>query len=297
MGGDKVVLDGAPAYQVRERAVPQPDVRLRRAGEVEVAVLRHIGPARVDDDVALATGAGLLHAAKQHRMSPGGVVAREDDQVGKIEVFVTAGDEVCAERQFAGDNGGGHAKPGIGVDVARADEALHQLVGGVIVFGKQLAGDVKRYRVATVPRDGILEPLGDEGGRARPGNRTVANDRPQQPAFETDGLAKRRAFGAQPSKIRRVSRVAGDRDRPACRPRRDTATYATIRAGRQARGGVSRHGRRPTARSARGRLPRERELVARSPCRRRRPWPRPSPDRCSSCAGGRRPRGRGRCPG
>ena len=36
-----------------------------------------------------------------------------------------------------------HAKPGIGVDIAAADEALHQLVGDVVVLGQELAGDIE----------------------------------------------------------------------------------------------------------------------------------------------------------
>ncbi|MNR53681.1 hypothetical protein D3C85_1737320 [compost metagenome] len=42
---------------------------------------------------------------------------------------------------------GGHAEARIGVDIRRTDEALHQLVGDVVIFGQQLTGDVEGNRV------------------------------------------------------------------------------------------------------------------------------------------------------
>ncbi len=38
-----------------------------------------------------------------------------------------------------------------------ADEALHQLVGDVVILGQALAGDVERHAVRAVLRDGLAE--------------------------------------------------------------------------------------------------------------------------------------------
>ncbi len=47
-------------------------------------------------------------------------------------------------------DGRGHAETRIGVDVGRADVALHQLVGDVIIFRQDLAGNVEGDTVRTV---------------------------------------------------------------------------------------------------------------------------------------------------
>ena len=57
-------------------------------------------------------------------------------------------------KQVAG-NGEGHAEPGIGVDIGRADEALHQRVGDAIILRQRLAGKIEG--------DGIRPMLGNSG--------------------------------------------------------------------------------------------------------------------------------------
>ena len=133
---------------------------------------------------------------------------------------------------MAGDRRG-HAEPRIGVDVGRADEALHQLVGDVIVLGQQLAGDVEGDRIRTVLGDCLGEFLGDQIERRCPSPpacrrfRDAARGRPA-PSF-------RRA----PSPSSRVCRNSPDgRDRRGRRPpvRGDlgqhAATHPAIGAGR-----------------------------------------------------------------
>ena len=67
-----------------------------------------------------------------------------------IEVFVVAGHDVGAEGAAMAGDGRSHAQPRIGVDVGRAEEALHQLVGDVIVFGQQLPGEIKGNCIGSV---------------------------------------------------------------------------------------------------------------------------------------------------
>ena len=79
-------------------------------------------------------------------MAPGGVGADQHDQIGLLEILVAAGHDVLAEGADVPGDRRGHAQPRIGVDIGGADEALHQLVGDVVVLGQQLAGDVEGDR-------------------------------------------------------------------------------------------------------------------------------------------------------
>ena len=73
-------------------------------------------------------------------MAPRRIRADEHDQIGFIEVLIDARDYVGAEGATMTCDRRSHAQPRIGVDVGRAEEAFHQLVGDVIVLGEQLAG-------------------------------------------------------------------------------------------------------------------------------------------------------------
>ena len=91
-----------------------------------------------------AGGLGGGEALVEDRVAPGEVGADEDDEVGLLEILVGAGHGVGAEGAAVAGDGGGHAEAGVGVDVGGADEALHQLVGDVVVLGQELAGAVDR---------------------------------------------------------------------------------------------------------------------------------------------------------
>jgi hypothetical protein len=85
----------------------------------------------------------------------------------------------------------------IGIDVAAADEALHQLVGDVIVFGQQLSGDVEGDAVRPVRGDGRASARRRDQAH-RP---SLARASPiigvQQPPFQADRFAQVRALGAE----------------------------------------------------------------------------------------------------
>jgi hypothetical protein len=100
----------------------------------------HIGARCLGGDDALV----------EHGMAPAEIAADQHDEVGQFEVFVIAGNGIGAEGALMAGDGGGHAEARIGVDIARADEALHQLVGDVIVFRQQLSRAVKCNRVGAV---------------------------------------------------------------------------------------------------------------------------------------------------
>ena len=118
---------------------------------------------------------------------------------------------------------GRHAEPGVRVDIARTDEALHQLVGDVIVFGEQLAGDIEGDRIRAVLGNRLLEAIGHQIEGLVPGCRPAVDFRAKHPALQTQRLGKRRPLRAQPAEIRRMLRIALDRDRAFIADARDHA--------------------------------------------------------------------------
>ncbi len=226
-------------------------------------------------------------------MAPRGVRADEHDQVGVIEILVESRHRVGAERASVARDRRRHAQARIGVDIGRADEALHQLVGDVIVLGQQLAREIERDRVRPVAFDDAREAVGHAIERLIPidaRERAIARAHHgvQQARLKPERLAERRALGAEPAEIRRMLRIA--RDRRAARPvrlppvrrsrRRNTGRWCARPAdGRRARSSINvllvaalllqlRHeGDRLDRPSARRAAPRCR------PARARRPWP------------------------
>lgn len=105
-------------------------------------------------------------------------------------------------KQVAG-NGEGHAEPGIGVDIGRADEALHRRVGDAIILRQRLAGKIEG--------DGIRSMLGNSGPeffrheieRLIPAGTPPSDSRVKQPVPGPDRLGKRRSLGTETAEIRR----------------------------------------------------------------------------------------------
>ena len=239
-------------------------------GRCRSASSRGRGAARIDhDELRAALAAVLLHALEQHRMAPRGVRADEHEQVGLIQILVQPRHGVGAERAAMARDRRRHAEPRIGVDIGRAEEALHQLVGDVIILGEQLAREIERDRIRPIALDDALEAVGDLVERRVPvGAREcaiLAQHRMQQPRREPERFAERGALRAQPPEIRRMLRIARDR-RAACavRRRQHAATDTAIRAGgangrRAARGcscGALRSGVGVEIRAIAGRAPR-----------------------------------------
>ena len=172
----------------------------------------------------------LQHALEQHRMAPGGVGADQHDQVGLVEILVQPRHRVGAEGAAMAGDRRRHAEPRIGVDIRRADEALHQLVGDVIVLGEQLAREIERDRVRPVALDDAREALRDLIERRVPaGAHERAADQPAQHRMQQ---ARRRARASRraPSPSSTAGRNSPDardrrrsprrRRRPASRARR-----------------------------------------------------------------------------
>ncbi len=129
----------AAAMQMVEQAQEQGDVGVRRQRKVQVGFLCRVRGARIEDD---DTGAARLargeDSLEQHRVAPGRVRADQNDEVGLVQVLVGAGHRIGTESADVSGDRRRHAEPRVCVDVRRADETLHQLVGDVIILGQQL---------------------------------------------------------------------------------------------------------------------------------------------------------------
>ena len=171
------------------------------------------------DDAHAALGAGGLDALVEDRVAPRGVGAGQHHEIGQLQVLVALRHHVGAEGAAVAGHRRGHAQARVGIDVRRADEALGQLVGDVIVLGQQLAREIEGDRLRPV-----LGPDGGEAGRHMierlvPARTPAVDDRVQQPRLQPQRLAQRRALGAQPPEVRRMLRIARD-GRPALAVRR-----------------------------------------------------------------------------
>ena len=126
---------------------------------MQVGDFRGRGAARVDVHDAHGGPRRLRRrdALVEHRVAPREVGADEDDQVRRFQIFVRTRHGVRTEGALVPGHSRRHAEAGISVDVGRPDEALHQLVGDVIVLGQQLPGTVYRHAIWAVFRYRLAE--------------------------------------------------------------------------------------------------------------------------------------------
>src|SRR3546814_12703207 len=95
-------------------------------------------------------------------MAPGGVRSDKDDQVRLIKVGIGSGHHILAKGADVSCDRARHAQAGVGVDVAAADEALHQLVRDVIILRQQLPRDIEGDAVRPVLLDRPGKGAGNE---------------------------------------------------------------------------------------------------------------------------------------
>ena len=162
VGADIGLVERADVGEMDQQPAEQRGVGARRNRQEQIGLVAGRGAARIDHhDLGAAFAPVARHALVQHRMAPGGVGADQDEQIGLVEILVAAGHHILAEGAAVAGDGRGHAQPRIGVDVGRAEEALHQLVGDVIVLGEQLAGEIEGDRVRPVALDDAAKAVGD----------------------------------------------------------------------------------------------------------------------------------------
>ncbi len=146
----------------------------------------------------------------EDRMAPGEVRSDQHDEIGEFEILVGAGHGVGAEGPLVAGDGGRHAQARVRVDVGRADEALHQLVGDVVVLGQDLAGRIDRDAIGAVRVDRFAEAARHEIECGWPIRRLAMRDRLQQAIAERQRFAECCALRAQAAEVRGMIGVALD---------------------------------------------------------------------------------------
>ncbi len=101
-------------------------------------------------------------------MAPGRIGTHEQDQIGGVQIVISAWYDIFTKCAIVRSHCAGHAKPRIGIDIGTANEAFHQLVGNVIVFRQQLSGNVECNAVGSMLFDTLLHPACDLAYRIAP---------------------------------------------------------------------------------------------------------------------------------
>jgi|GEM_PF-5840483 len=220
--------------QKMQQAVKQDGISAARQRQVQIGDVATDGAARVDhyDFQGRIGFLGRAYSLETDRVTPRGIRANQYDHLGLFEILITARHGIGAEGAFMPGDRRRHAQAAVGIHIAAADKAFHQLVGDIIIFGQQLPGAVNRHRIRAVFIDNADKGIGHQIQRFRPAGFAPVDFGLQQPAFEFDGFAERRAFRAKPPEISRMRSVAAD-FKAMMRVidlRADSAAYAAIGA-------------------------------------------------------------------
>jgi hypothetical protein len=109
---DIVRIECAVVGEMHQEPGEQRGVGARLQSEKQLGVFCAVGAARIDHDHARAALLPVReHALEQHGMAPGRVGADQHEQVGLVEVLVTAGHGIGAEGAAMAGDGGRHAEP------------------------------------------------------------------------------------------------------------------------------------------------------------------------------------------
>ena len=231
-------IERAGRGEMREQSIEQRHIRPRRERQMQISQLaRRRAPGIDHHDFGTAHLARRRQPLVEYRMAPREIRADQHHQIGQLEILVGAGHRVRAERAPVPRHRRRHAQPRIGVDVGRADEPFHQLVGDIVVLGQQLAGDVERDRVWPMFGDGRGEGARDSIQCGVPTHLGTIDQGMQQPVFGAQRFGQRGTLGAQPPAIGRMIRIAADRHGTGRITARDHAAADTaVRTGAADRG-------------------------------------------------------------
>ena len=221
---DVVMIERAGVGEMHQQAAEQRGVGAGLQAQKQIGIPCGIGPARIDHHDARA--ALLLvgeHALEQYRMAPRRVGADQHQQIGLVEILVTARHGVGAERAAMAGDRGGHAQPRIGIDIGAADESLHQFVGDVVILGQHLAGQIERDRARAVARDDVRKAMRHMVERVAPGHPlhdalAAADHRIEQPASRAPGFRRAPSLSSTAGRNWRDVRDRPRSPRRRCRP-------------------------------------------------------------------------------
>ncbi len=224
---------GALLRQPVQQTVKQRGVAAGTQRQMHIGDITAGGAARIDHHHLHRWPLQLrLHQPlPEHRVRPGGIGTAEDHQIGMIKIRITARHGIGAKSALVAHHCGGHTEPRIGVDVARTDKSLHQLVSDIIIFGQQLTGSVKRHRLRAMLVNDLLQSAGYRVERGLPADAAAVDMGIAQPARLAQRVGQRGAFHTEPTRISRMFAVAADLHCARARRYRHAAADAAIGAG------------------------------------------------------------------
>ena len=148
LGLQIAVVQMTVVLQKGQQSLEQRDIAPRRERQMQICLLCGGAAPRIDHhDLCLALPLITTNALVDDGMTPGRIGSHQHDEVGHIEVLVTARDHVFAEGPLVAHHRGRHAKPGVRIDVAGAQSTLGELVGHVVILGQQLTRDIQGHRL------------------------------------------------------------------------------------------------------------------------------------------------------
>jgi hypothetical protein len=148
-----------------------------------------------------------------HGMALGGVGPDQEEAVGDLDVGIGAGRAVGPQRARVAGRGRGHAEARVRVEVVRAEKALGQLRGDVVLLGQELSRAVEGDRRGTVRGHDLAKPVRDHahGQLPRHAGQLGVTPRPhlriEEPIRRPEGRRQVHGLGAHIAKARRVLRI------------------------------------------------------------------------------------------
>ena len=215
VGCDVILIEMAVVGQVHQQPGKQGGVLAWRDRQVQAGAFCGRRLAHIDGhDHRAPRVLRLDHALEQDRVAPGGVGPDEDEEVRLVQIRVAAGNRIRAEGALVTRYGRRHAEPRIGIDIGRADESLHQLVGNVIILREKLTGKIKPDGRGAVLVDDPAKPRRDMIDGGLPIDPFAHDLGIELTRLEAERLAERRSLRAQTTVIRRMLGISRDRGAP-----------------------------------------------------------------------------------
>ncbi len=206
-----------PQHDVQQ-AIEQGDIRARQNRQVQVGKLGGVGAAWIHHHnfhVGIV-GFGILNASENDGVRVRCIGARNKQATGLVDVFIAGRRGIRAQGRFVTGHRGAHAQARVGVDVIGADQPFGQLVKHIVVFGEQLARNIKCHGIRAMGLDNLGKSVHHMvecrvptdalfGGVTR-----QAGLRVQAPRIQLGSQVQGRALGAQAAIVGRMFRVAFD---------------------------------------------------------------------------------------
>ena len=211
---DKVAVDRLLPHQPGQQTVEEVTVAARRQRQVQVRQLAGGCLPRVDYHHPQPRPQRLFggDTLVQDRVGPGQIGAGDHQQIRQFQIAIIAGHRVAAEYPLVGGNRRRHAQAAVGIDIGAAQEALHQLVGNVVIFGQKLTRNIERHGLGAVARQSAAQGARDLVQGLIPGGTATLDFRVEQAPLVTQRFPQGAALDAQPTEIGGMVGVAADRD-------------------------------------------------------------------------------------